>query len=90
MKTKHTPGPWQWYNSIGGRILRNARIRAGQRQTVATVHLQRTGDEEHANARLIAAAPDLIDALERLIHPMAGDDDLDHAREAVRKARGRV
>lgn len=39
-------------------------------------------------ARLIAAAPDLLAALERLAHPMADDDDLDYAREVIAKAKG--
>jgi hypothetical protein len=40
------------------------------------------------NAILIAAAPDLLAALERLAHPMADDDDLDYAREVIAKAKG--
>jgi hypothetical protein len=45
-------------------------------------------DEPLANARLIAAAPDLLSALERLAHPMADDEDLDYAREVIAKAKG--
>lgn len=45
-------------------------------------------DEPLANAQLIASAPDLLSALERLAHPMADDDDLDYAREIIRKAKG--
>jgi len=45
-------------------------------------------DEPLANARLIASAPDLLSALERLAHPMADDDDLDYAREVIAKAKG--
>lgn len=45
-------------------------------------------DEPLANARLIAAAPDLLAALERLTHPMADDEDLDYAREIIAKAKG--
>ena len=41
-----------------------------------------------ANAHLIASAPDLLAALERLAHPMADDDDLDYAREVIAKAKG--
>jgi len=41
-----------------------------------------------SNAHLIASAPDLLSALERLAHPMADDDDLDYAREVIAKARG--
>jgi hypothetical protein len=45
-------------------------------------------DEPLANARLIASAPDLLSALERLAHPMADDDDLDYARKIIAKAKG--
>ena len=40
------------------------------------------------NSHLIASAPDLLSALERLAHPMADDDDLDYARAIIRKAKG--
>lgn len=39
-------------------------------------------------ARLNVAAQDLLDALQRLVHPMADDTDLDHAREVIAKATG--
>jgi hypothetical protein len=39
-------------------------------------------------AHLIASAPDLLAALERLAHPMADDDDLDFARAIIAKAKG--
>jgi hypothetical protein len=47
-------------------------------------------DEPLANARLIAYAPDLLAALERLAHPMADDEDLDYAREIIKKAKGQL
>lgn len=46
-------------------------------------------DEPLANARLIAAAPDLLLALERLVHPMADDEDLSFARDCIANARGK-
>jgi hypothetical protein len=46
------------------------------------------GDMLPEDARLIAAAPDLLSALERLTHPMADDEDLDYAREVIAKAKG--
>jgi hypothetical protein len=49
-------------------------------------HYAKTFDPEAAH--LIASAPDLLSALERLVHPMADDEDLDYAREVIRKARG--
>ena len=45
--------------------------------------------EKLANARLIAAAPDLLLALERLAHPMADDEDLSFARDCSANARGK-
>ena len=39
-------------------------------------------------AHLISLAPDLLAALERLAHPMADDEDLEHARELIAKAKG--
>jgi hypothetical protein len=45
-------------------------------------------EEDESNSCLIASAPDLLSALERLAHPMADDDDLDYARAVIRKAKG--
>ena len=49
-------------------------------------HFAKTFDP--AAAHLIASAPDLLSALERLAHPMADDDDLDFARAIIAKAKG--
>lgn len=43
---------------------------------------------EHADAVLFATAPEMLDALERLTHPMANDDDLQHALSVIAKAKG--
>ena len=56
--SKHTPGPWRW---VSGTELR------GRRQSVVLEALPRGVarlDMTPANARLIAAAPELLDALE--------------------------
>ncbi len=49
-------------------------------------HYAKTFDPDAAH--LIASAPDLLSALERLAHPMADDDDLDFARAIIAKAKG--
>ena len=41
-----------------------------------------------SNARLIAAAPELLAALQSLTHPMASDEDLSHALAVIAKAKG--
>lgn len=61
-----------------------------QHQTKANgwPHVHDVG-EMWANARLIAAAPELLDALRRLTHPMSSDEDLTHALAVIAKAEGR-
>jgi hypothetical protein len=75
MKT-HTPGPWLAIPTTA--ISRNP---DSLRMDIVTT----TGEWTPA---FIASAPDLLSALERLVHPMADDDDLDYAREVIRRAKG--
>jgi hypothetical protein len=82
MKT-HTPGPWR---------TTGLNVRAGDALICyATNHWaddETPESKRQANADLIASAPDLLSALERLAHPMADDEDLDYAREVIAKAKG--
>jgi hypothetical protein len=82
MKT-HTPGPW---HTTG------LNVRAGDALICyATNHWaddETPESERQANADLIASAPELLAALERLVHPMADDEDLDYARAIIAKAKG--
>lgn len=82
MKT-HTPSPWR---------TTGLNVRAGDALICyATNHWaddETPESERQANADLIASAPDLLSALERLAHPMADDDDLDFARAIIAKAKG--
>jgi hypothetical protein len=83
METTYTLGPWNW----------RADPFDPERFAVygANVYVDAVGksiDEARANARLVAAAPDLLAALQRLVHPMADDDDLENAREAIARATG--
>jgi hypothetical protein len=96
----HTPGPWTI--DLGGegymgeyRIAEFDSARAYKRGGVDAVRA-----EDEANARLIAAAPDLLAALETLLAnatiTATGDyarvtlDDLYAARAAARAARGKA
>lgn len=59
----HTPGPWKEVRDC----LNSTDIRAKKDALVAYVVANEDGDnltdEDHANARLISAAPDLLEAL---------------------------
>jgi hypothetical protein len=44
--------------------------------------------EDEANARLIAAAPEMLEALQSLTHPMASDEDLQNALAVIAKVKG--
>ncbi len=85
MRTEQfTPGPWR---------TTGINVRAGDALICwATNHhanAETPEPEKLANARLIAAAPDLLLALERLTHPMADDEDLSFARDCIANARGK-
>ena len=59
MTTNHTPGPW----SVGTKI--KDVVFSGDRAICGPCYY-RTAEENAANARLIASAPDLLAALEQL------------------------
>lgn len=62
METKHTPGPWaaRKPDDIGGSRV-YADCKGGS--LIATPGYMRDESESEANARLIAAAPELLEAL---------------------------
>ena len=75
----HTPGPWEWDSD--GLIYPEADDEGGDGYTphIARVHQARPKDEFTGNLRLIAAAPDLLAALEAFLFDMA-DGSFDGAR----------
>ena len=100
-KNLHTPGPWQVlpeecdkpYIRVRGTVP-GTRFRVANVLTpvYAGVH-EREADETRANARLIAAAPELLEALRAvdvLFGHLARDSTqrtwLDNARAAIAKA----
>ena len=74
----HTPGPWiaeaDW-----------TIVDEGGFEVAHIEHSEhhKSQSEAEANARLIAAAPCLLAALQRLVHPMADDEDREHAEELI-------
>ena len=81
---KPTPGPWHVANGV--------QIR-GEREQIAKVWMMR-GGEGNANARLIAAAPELLEALAEVVNAADGESwsqlgpSLSKARAAIAKATG--
>lgn len=94
--SKHTPGPWHVQDDHGKRWIETN----GNDDTIAEIH-RRTSKgsvysckEAAANSRLIAAAPDLLVALEGLLSAYndpgntgsTHDDKVKAARAAIAKA----
>ena len=80
--SKHTPGPWHTAGEQG------VQIRSAKDQ-IAKVWTMR-GNEWKANARLIAAAPELLEAL-KLARSIIGHPDDAHTQmidAAIAKATG--
>lgn len=99
----HTPGPWNLTGASFGHSIGANGIRIAQ--TANIVHEGSEGvHEEKANARLIAAAPDLLDACKALLSamktapghylpdlaqsPLPFEYATDDIRQAVEKAKG--
>jgi hypothetical protein len=68
MKTQHTPGPWKtgdanWRIIVGP----HTRFKNGRLSGVAAIDESDNLSEDISNARLIAAAPELLAALEACV-----------------------
>jgi len=61
--TKHTPGPWIIPGTDGGDYVICRRERNGKRRTLAHAYME-------ADARLIAAAPQMLEALRSALDAM--------------------
>jgi len=93
---QHTPAPWTREPGERFRHDQSAGVTGPNGSYVAAaLDLNRYDKDEEveANARLIAAAPDLLDALERLVHmaecnTVPGPNLMIQARAALAKARG--
>jgi hypothetical protein len=97
MSTKHTPGPWRYLPGDGLEWRTSV-----QRGTEGGFVVRGTSRErEEADARLIAAAPELLEALKEITSDYADRFDLDdpstnpgikssikQARAAIAKATG--
>lgn len=64
MTAQHTPKPWVYIGN--GDIVARSEKYCGGEKDIASVFLT-ANDEDEANARLIAAAPDLLESAKLLI-----------------------
>jgi hypothetical protein len=102
-EAKHTPGPWEYRvaaNYVGFSIapvntvvtLAAVERPRGNPETLNVTCFNFPGDTE-ANARLIAAAPDLLEACKAALNDMECDDFASETltkmiRDAIAKAKG--
>ena len=93
MTTTHTPGPWCLQESLndfyGQEIIGGRRIIA---ETCIDDAVQET-EEDLANARLIAAAPDLLSALEyfyNIMHDYRDSTRKGYVKQAFKRARDAI
>lgn len=83
VETKWTKGPWKAheYNLRMGSLISHGDISKGQ--TIANVFAQRNVEEGEANGRLVAAAPELYEALLACqLQLLQSNNDSEYAREA--------
>ena len=96
--SKHTPGPWVTLpEEVDKPYIRIRGTRLGGRYKVANVITpvyegvhEREATETRANARLIAAAPELLEALKKMLevweHGGIATYPIGEARAAIKKA----
>ena len=102
MENKHTPGPWKIQKFEKPETVRfKVLAKKGRRwASVLTGNKKSTGDllmsepQAEANARLIAASPDLLEALQAVLNNCLDSQGLadahKQARAAIAKATGDV
>lgn len=83
MNTYHSPGPWKALRMDGGS---HHIVSETWGSSVAVTMYPEGSNEREANARLIAAAPTMLEALEWML---AAHDNPDHAGADVATARAR-
>ena len=90
MTAKHTPGPWAHHNTPTPFIYVNAGGLPICQIYTSTAHGQSMG-EQFANARLIAAAPELLEALQKMLPELRGLSIVsDTAAEMLREAEAAI
>lgn len=89
-KTQHTPGPWIYDD---GHLFTSDTTR--EYNSIATLHdIYKNDGTPESNAAIIAAAPDMLEALEDLVHAhntgmgsSAVQLRIERAKDAINKAK---
>lgn len=103
MNTEHTPGPWCWDDNDALPWTDYDKTDHAPYLINANGRIVMSGDDirinNAANAHLIAAAPDLLEALEamlfsfeelaKVIKPLSSDPVIVSARAAIAKVKGK-
>jgi hypothetical protein len=93
MNTQHTAAPWEvseGYTNIWAKSPLGARVRLAD----VTKHSSMNGIDYKANAKLMAAAPDMLAAIESFLHSVENEGvihgrvsgSVELAKEAINKA----
>ena len=69
-KLKHTPAPWKWGNALDARQSNGSPWPMLQSDDPDAGWIAMTADPDGPDARLIAAAPELLDALSEMVAVM--------------------
>ena len=94
MSATHTPGPWRVSPSVEGMLCIFADVNHRQDGYLdacvcAVSAIMDKTEIDEANARLIAAAPELLEALERVVAIADRDTvEFNAAKAAIAKAKG--
>lgn len=92
MDTKFTPGPWEFTELKGTDSRGMGYIAANGHDIIHAGVMDLPTAENRANARLIAAAPDLLAALQMIVHNYYTGNysaiDMPQGRDAIDKALG--
>ena len=92
IEVKHTKGPWATDEDDHDAPHQNIKVKAGKHHTVCTVWIDDApvrdfNSAQQANARLIAAAPELLEALQEMVEIAESQGHIvKRARDAIAKA----
>jgi hypothetical protein len=85
MENENDTGEWCWFPVTGPDYAGAGYFVILETDGTTVCHPSPMGQDA---AYLIAAAPALLAALQRLVHPMADETDLENARDVIARATG--